>query len=105
MEGEGRGKLGHACLEISETRDGRRTVPSLHGTAGLWRRRWWRFRRRRRRGIPGYLYIWPGLLEDGTQIMPGAYEVRGTLAYPQYADDWRANDEWATPIRKINVTN
>ena len=52
-----------------------------------------------------YLYIWPGVLEDGTQIMPGTYEVRGTLAYAQYANDWRANDELAAPVRKINVTN
>lgn len=52
-----------------------------------------------------YLYIWPGVLEDGTQIMPGTYEVRGTLAYPQYANDWRSNDELAAPIKKISVTN
>jgi hypothetical protein len=52
-----------------------------------------------------YLFIWDGVLEDGTQIMPGTYEVRGTLAYPQYASDWRGNDELASPIRKITITD
>src|SRR5262245_51125542 len=27
-----------------------------------------------------YLFIWDGVLEDGTQIMPGSYDFRGTLA-------------------------
>jgi hypothetical protein len=31
--------------------------------------------------------------------------VRGSLAYPQYASNWRANDELAAPIRKITITN
>jgi len=52
-----------------------------------------------------YLYIWNGVLEDGTQIMPGTYDFRGTLAYPQYAQDWRADDELAAPTRKITITN
>lgn len=52
-----------------------------------------------------YLYVWPGVLEDGTQIMPGTYEVRAILAYPQYSNDWRANDEWATPFKRITITD
>ncbi len=52
-----------------------------------------------------YLFIWDGVLEDGTQIMPGTYEVRGALAYPQYANDWRGNDELASPFRKFTITN
>ncbi|HUQ10832.1 MAG TPA: BsuPI-related putative proteinase inhibitor [Steroidobacteraceae bacterium] len=52
-----------------------------------------------------YLYIWPGVLEDGTQIMPGSFDVRATLAYPNYAADWRASDELAAPIRKLTITN
>lgn len=52
-----------------------------------------------------YPYIWNGVLEDGTQITAGTYEVRGTLAYAQYANDWRANDELATPIKTITVRN
>jgi hypothetical protein len=52
-----------------------------------------------------YLYIWPGVLEDGTQIMPGTFDVRATLAYANYASDWRANNALAAPIRKITVTN
>jgi hypothetical protein len=52
-----------------------------------------------------YLYIWNGVLEDGTQIMPGTYDFRGTLAYPGYASDWRSNDELASPIRKITITD
>jgi hypothetical protein len=52
-----------------------------------------------------YLYIWPGVLEDGTQIMPGTYDVRATLAYPNYASDWRADNALAVPIRKITVSN
>jgi Intracellular proteinase inhibitor len=52
-----------------------------------------------------YLYIWPGVLEDGTQIMPGTYEVRGTLAYAQYSADWRSDDELAAPIKRITITN
>ena len=52
-----------------------------------------------------YLYIWPGVLEDGTQLMPGTYEVRAILAYPQYAEDWRGNDELSSPIRRITITD
>lgn len=51
-----------------------------------------------------YLYIWSGVLDDGTQIMPGKYDVRGTLAFPNYAADWGANDEWGAAPRKITVT-
>jgi len=52
-----------------------------------------------------YLYIWQGVLEDGTQIMPGTFDVRATLAYPNYASNWRADDELAAPMRKITITN
>ena len=52
-----------------------------------------------------YLYIWNGVLEDGTQIMPGRYDFRGTLAYAQYANDWQANHELAAPVRKITITD
>lgn len=51
-----------------------------------------------------YLYLWNGVLEDGTQLMPGTYDVRGTLAYPQYSSDWRANHTLAAPIRRITIT-
>lgn len=51
-----------------------------------------------------YLYIWSGVLDDGTQIMPGKYEMRGTLAFPDYASDWGANDEWGAAPRKITIT-
>lgn len=52
-----------------------------------------------------YLYIWPGVLEDGTQIMPGVYDFRAKLATPNYASDWRANDALTAPTRKITITN
>lgn len=52
-----------------------------------------------------YLYIWDGVLDDGTQLMPGVYDFRGTLAYTNYASDWRADDEMAAPMRKITITN
>jgi hypothetical protein len=51
-----------------------------------------------------YLYVWSGVLDDGTQIMPGKYDVRGTLAFPDYAADWGANDEWGAAPRRITVT-
>lgn len=52
-----------------------------------------------------YLYIWNGVLEDGTQLMPGTYDFRATLAYPNYATDWRAANDLAAPIRKVTITN
>lgn len=52
-----------------------------------------------------YLYVWPGVLDDGTQIMPGSYDVRGTLAFAGYASDWGANDDLGAAPRKITVTN
>lgn len=52
-----------------------------------------------------YLYVWPGVLEDGTQIMPGRYDIRATLAFAGYAADWGANDELGAAPRKITVTN
>jgi hypothetical protein len=52
-----------------------------------------------------YLYVWPGVLEDGTQIMPGSYDVRGTLAFAGYVADWGANDELGAAPRKITITN
>jgi len=52
-----------------------------------------------------YLYIWDGVLENGTQLMPGTYDFRATLAYANYASDWRANDELAAPVRRITIQN
>ncbi len=52
-----------------------------------------------------YLYIWNGVLENGTQIMPGTYDFRAKLAYANYASDWRADDELAAPVRKITIQN
>jgi hypothetical protein len=52
-----------------------------------------------------YPFVWNGVLEDGTQIMPGTYQVRGTLAYSGYASDWRSNNTLAAPLRTITITN
>ena len=52
-----------------------------------------------------YLFLWDGVLEDGTQIMPGSYQFRAILAYAQYAYDWFTNDELAAPPQRITITN
>jgi hypothetical protein len=52
-----------------------------------------------------YIYIWNGVLEDGTQIMPGSYDFRGTLAYANYTADWRSNHELAAPLRRVTIIN
>jgi hypothetical protein len=52
-----------------------------------------------------YLFLWDGVLEDGTQIMPGTYQFRGMLAYEQYADDWLTNDELAAAPKRITITD
>lgn len=52
-----------------------------------------------------YIYIWNGILDNGTQLMPGTYQVRGTLAYPQHASDWRGSNPLAAPLRTITISN
>jgi hypothetical protein len=52
-----------------------------------------------------YLYVWPGVLEDGTQIMPGNYDIRGTLAVTNYAADWGASSPLGAAPRKITIVN
>jgi hypothetical protein len=52
-----------------------------------------------------YPFVWSGVLDDGTQIMPGTYQLRGTLAYSGYASDWRSNNALAAPLRTITITN
>jgi hypothetical protein len=52
-----------------------------------------------------YLFIWDGVLENGTQLMPGTYDFRAKLAYANYSADWRANDPLAAPVRKVTIQN
>ena len=52
-----------------------------------------------------YLFLWDGVLEDGTQIMPCNYQFRGMLAYEQYANDWQTNGGLAAPPQRITITN
>ena len=52
-----------------------------------------------------YPYVWQGVLDDGTQLMPGTYEFRGTLAYPQYDANWRGNNNLSARARTITITN
>ncbi len=52
-----------------------------------------------------YVYIWNGILDNGTQLMSGTYQVRGTLAYPQFDSDWRGNNALAAPLRTITISN
>lgn len=52
-----------------------------------------------------YPIVWNGVLDDGTQLMPGIYDARGTLAFSQYGGNWRANDDLASPLDSFTISN
>jgi hypothetical protein len=51
-----------------------------------------------------YPFVWNGVLNDGTQIVPGTYEARGLLAYSQFAANLRAPNDLASPVLTFTVT-
>lgn len=52
-----------------------------------------------------HLYLWNGVLDDGTQIVAGRYDACGTLAYAQYASDWRGSHALAASPRRLTITD
>ncbi len=52
-----------------------------------------------------YSFVWSGVLDNATLIMPGNYEARGMLAFSRYSADWRAPDEFSSPLKAFTVVN